>query len=80
MSNEFIIKGYQEKFKDYKKYSQGIIGHLEGTVKNKNLSIECLKNIIKKKELKISGYQMEITSLNRDIDRIKSRPFWRFWE
>ena len=59
--------------------NEDIVAKKDLTIRNKNLSIECLKGIIKKKELKISGYQMEIASLNRDIDRIKSRPFWRFW-
>ena len=60
--------------------NEDIVAKKDLTIRNKNLSIECLKNIIKQKELKISGYKMEIISLNRKIDRIKSRPFWRFWE
>ena len=57
-----------------------IIARKDQDIKNKNLSIECLKGIIKKKELKISGYQMDIQYLNWEIDKLKSKPFWRFWK
>ena len=60
--------------------AEAILSNQNFTIKNKNLSIECLKNIIKKKERMIAVRNKELEQLYIKISKLESRPFWRFWE
>ena len=60
--------------------AEEIVAKKDLTIRNKNLSIECLKNIIKKKERMISVRNRELEQLYIKITKLESRPFWRFWE
>ena len=60
--------------------NEEIVAKKDLTIRNKNLSIECLKGIIKKKERMIANRNREIEQLYIKITKLESRPFWKIWE